>query len=646
MPPSDEKSRIEELKNSLYSRSAPDVRTRRKLRFTENESEVKKSWERPAEESADTSLNERYEDHSMSFLTKLLIGSFIFCVGAVGLGAYLFFNGSNLISANNIDIAIDGPVSIAGGSPVSFGIRVKNKNNTDLQMADLKVEFPSGATDPKDPSQELKTYREFIGDIPAGGSADKSVNAIIFGEENLQKEIQVTVTYKVKGSTSLFTKTTNYDVLINSSPINVAVTGFKEITSGQEFDIKVALKSNSQQTLKNVLLKADYPFGYTFLSSDLAPLSSNTSWRIGDIPAGASRTIVIHGRLTGEDTDTRAFHFTVGAQSSSDPKSIGTQYMAVEQDMTIQKPFISLDVAVDGDNSSSGDHVGQFNSPERVQINWANNLPVTVSNMQISVKLSGNAYDKTAIQPDLGYFDSANNQIIWSQQTNKELGTVAAGDNGSVSFTVVPKDTGSSANPVVNPTVNVSVNVTGNRTQESNVPQALTSVASRNIKVSSNLSLSGRVVRTKGPFTNSGPIPPKTDQPTTYTVIWTVDNTSNSAANAQVTATLPPYVKWLNVINPTSESVTYDQNTGAVTWNIGNVGTYTQSSSRRREVNFQISFQPGVNQINQTPTLVNQATLTATDGFTGSTLQSQQDYLTTRFSTDPAYREGDETVVK
>ncbi|MEN9524454.1 MAG: hypothetical protein RL536_523, partial [Candidatus Parcubacteria bacterium] len=143
MPPSDEKNRIEELKKSLYSRNAPDVRTRRKLRFTPIESNVRTDWS-DANEGTDQRpspvLNQHYEDHSMSFFTKLLITSIVFCIVAVGIGAYLFFNGANLISANNIDINISGPVSIPGGSPVSFDIRVVNKNNVDLESADLAVD--------------------------------------------------------------------------------------------------------------------------------------------------------------------------------------------------------------------------------------------------------------------------------------------------------------------------------------------------------------------------------------------------------------------------------------------------------------------------------------------------------------------------
>jgi hypothetical protein len=590
-------------------------------------------------------LNQHYEDRSMSYLKKILLGSVVFCLIAIGLGAYLFVNGGNLISANNIDITINGPVSIPGGTSVPFDIIVTNKNNVDLQLVDLSVDFPAGTTDPADSTKELKNYRELLGDIRAGGSAEKTVKAIMFGEENMQKSIVVTVTYKVKGTDSLFTKNKSYDVLINSSPIGLSVDTFKEVSSGQEYDMTVDLKSNSQETLKNIILKASYPFGYTFISSDIKPQTDNATWKVGDIPPGGERKITIHGKLTGENNDARVFRFAVGAQSSTDAKSIGTQYVAVEADMTVQKPFISLMMTVDGDQPGA-DYIGQFDRSNNIVIAWTNNLPVTVSNMVLTAKMSGSAYDKSAVETQGGFFQSATDDIVWNQQTNPEFASVGAGESGTVSFRLTPKNSGTSGSQVVNPFVQISANVSADRTQETNVSSSLAEAVSRTIRVASSMSLSGKVVRTVGPFTNTGPIPAKAEQASTFTVIWDVDNTSSAVGNAEVSATLPAYVKWLNNVSPSTENVTYDSNTGKITWQVGNVSAYTLNSQTRREVNFQIAVTPAVNQVGQPITLLNQATLTGMDSFTNTQLTSTQDYLTSRFSTDPAYKDGDGNVVK
>ena len=646
MPSPDDKSHIDELKKSLYSRTVPDVQTRRKLRFDSNISDIKTSWDDVNKKVTESvNLNENYKDHSMSFFTKLFVFSIIFCAIAVGIGAYLFWNGSNLISADNIELSISGPVSISGGEPVTFDITAINKNKIELELVDMSIDFPVGTTDPNNSTQILKNYRKLIGNIPTGGIVHESVRATIFGEENLQKQITVNLTYGVKGSTSTFTKTKTYDVLINSSPINFTVSSFKEITSGQEFDMKVEVTSNSQETLRNIILKGIYPFGYSFVSSSLVPIGDKSTWSLGDIPPGGKRVFTIKGSLIGEDNDLRAFHFSIGSQSLENRNMIGTQYMALEQDVIIQKPFITLDVDIDGDQGTK-DHVGRLGQNSNVTIKWFNNLPTIVSNMKITAKIGGSVYDKTTVVSNNGYFDSRTDTITWSQQTNPDLASIGPGESGSVTFSIIPKNPKVAGNTVSNPSISINTSVSGNRTQETNVPLVVTSSMNRNIIVSSNVVLSGRVVRTVGPFANSGMIPPKVDQSTTYTVIWNIDNTLNPVKDVSVKATLPPYVKWLDTISPVSEDVTYDQNTGLVTWNVGSVNANTTGSSVKKELAFQISFTPSITQAVTAPTLVNQAVLSAVDSFTNAQLESNQDLLGTRFSTDPAYKQGDEIVLK
>ena len=158
--------------------------------------------------------------------------------------------------------------------------------------------------------------------------------------------------------------------------------------------------------------------------------------------------------------------------------------------------------------------------------------------------------------------------------------------------------------------------------------------------------MSGRVVRTVGPFANTGHIPPQAEKPTTYTIVWTIDNTANIVNSTQVTAKLPPYVKWLDQISPLTEDISVNKDSGLITWNARTIGTYTVNSGQRKEVYFQVSMEPSVNQIGSAPNLVGDAALAGTDSFTGATVSSSQSYLTTRFSTDPTYKDGQETVVK
>jgi len=640
----DDKSKIEELNKSLYSRNTPDIRTKRRLRFQDGVTDVKTDWEHiPEPGDKPSSLDEEYKDSSMSFLTKILIASIIFFILALGIGAYLVVKGGNVVSANNVDININGPVSIAAGEPATFDIQVVNKNNITLQTVDLSIDYPAGTTDVADSTKELTKSRELIPDIVSGGVGQKSIRVILYGQENTRKQIKIGIEYRVAGSNAVFIKEKVFDVLISSSPLTLTTSAFKEVNSDQEFDLTVNIVSNSKEVIKDLVLKAVYPFGFTYISSDIKPSSDNTLWRIGDIPPGSKRTIKIRGKLDAQNDEVRVFRFAVGSAKKGNESILGTEYVTSSQEIAISKPFMSIGLSVNGD-SSTKQFSGQFNSPVKVDIGYFNNLQTPVIDGEIRVKLSGSAFDKVQVAPQEGLYQSINNEIVWNSINTRALNTIEAGGNGSVSFTVTPRDLSSSINPISNPDLKFSVSVKGKRNSEANVPESIATTAEAQVRIASNISIGGQILRSSSPIQNTGPIPPKVEQTTTYTVLWTVDNTVNTLNNVIVQSSLPSNIKWVGKISPENEDIGYDPVTGTVQWNVGSMQTFTAGTNKRRQVAFQISLTPAVNQVGSIQTLVNASTLTGVDDFTGQTLKSNLGVLTTRFSTDPSFKEGDEKI--
>jgi hypothetical protein len=568
----EEKSRIDEMRRSLYSRNSPDIRTKRRVKpFSPNEPvEIQTDWEHPKEIYEQIELNKRYKDSSMSFFTKLFIFSIIIFILALGAGAYLLFNGSNIVSANNIEISLNGPVSVAGGEPISLDIQVTNRNNIKLETVDLSIDFPAGTVDSEDTTKELKNIRELVPDINPGGQGTKNIKAIVYGEENSKKEIKVTVEYRVKGSSAVFQKQKTFDLLISSSPLNLSVSSFTEVNSGQDFEFTLTMNSNSKETIKNLLISASYPFGFSYTSSSIKPLTDNNVWKIGDIPPGGKKTLKIKGKLDGQDDEVRVFRFNTGAQSVRNEKQIGTEYVSAIQEISIKKPFITVGVSMDGE-AELQEYVGRYDTPIQVEITYFNNLDTAIINGEVHVKLSGNAFDRASVVPGQGLYVSTNNEIVWNPITTSALKNIGAGESGRVSFSIIPRNTGTQTKPLSNPEINLSVSVQGKRNSENNVPESIASSASRKIKVSSNIALSGQIVRTTGSFENTGPIPPRADNTTTYTVVWTVDNTSNSVSGAEVRSSLPSYVKWLDKVSPSDQDISYNSVDGQIVWKLGSL---------------------------------------------------------------------------
>ena len=57
-------------------------------------------------------------------------------------------------------------------------------------------------------------------------------------------------------------------------------------------------------------------------------------------------------------------------------------------------------------------------------------------------------------------------------------------------------------------------------------------------------------VRSIGPFENMGPIPPKADNETTYTIIFSLSSPFNDINSVEVTGSLPSYIAWKNLTSP------------------------------------------------------------------------------------------------
>jgi hypothetical protein len=398
--------------------------------------------------------------------------------------------------------------------------------------------------------------------------------------------------------------------------------------------------------IKGLLLKADYPFGFSFSNSDPKTYSKNNLWLIGDLEPGAKRTIKFSGVLNGQEGEERGFNFNIGSQSKSDSLAIDVPFSTSFSSVTIRRPFVSADVTINGDNSA--EYVSSAGSKIETLINWQNNLPYAVSDVSIIVAVSGNAIDKSSIMVDSGYYKSSDNSITFNKTTNPTFANLEPGESGTSKFTLSSFSAGSvTGSGLTNPTIVMNIMVTGKRVDYAagQASDVLFS-DSRKIKITGNPQLLSKALYSVGPFKNSGPIPPKAEQETTYTITWTVTNPLNNLSNAQVSAVLPIYVKWLNVVSPDSEKIDYNAETGLVTWNIGNIPSGAGIISSAKEVSFQVSFLPSVGQIGTSPILTEEATLSAKDNFTLTPVSDSFSAVNIGLANDPYFQSNTETVIQ
>jgi hypothetical protein len=183
------------------------------------------------------------------------------------------------------------------------------------------------------------------------------------------------------------------------------------------------------------------------------------------------------------------------------------------------------------------------------------------------------------------------------------------------------------------------VNAEGNRVAEgATAQQKLTGTATKTLKVESVTELTSYALYSTGAFTNSGPVPPRAEEVTTYTIVWHVENGTNAITDGRVSATLPPYVTWLD-LTTSAPVFTYNPQTKEISWRAGDL-----KAGEGREASFQVSVRPSVSQEGEIITLVNRQSFRATDRFTGTVLTSEGPAITTKLFADPKYERDDGRV--
>jgi hypothetical protein len=188
-----------------------------------------------------------------------------------------------------------------------------------------------------------------------------------------------------------------------------------------------------------------------------------------------------------------------------------------------------------------------------------------------------------------------------------------------------------------NPSINIEINISGKQSTEGFAVNELNNSTSSIIRIISDVGFSAKALYYSGPFTNTGPIPPKAEKSTTYTVVWTLSNTANDISKVQIHSTLPPWISFVGPFLPASENLTYNSSTKEIVWNADRIPKGTGIVGAKKEVAFQISFTPSLSQVGSIPTIINEATLTGHDDFANVDVRINKAILNTNLDSDAAF---------
>ena len=557
--------------------------------------------------------------------------AFLFFLASLGVAGYFFYFGSNTVSVDKVAVEVQGPTTIAGGDTVPLTLTITNKNSVAIENATIEVNFPNGTRSATDVLSAYPRYSENLGTIASGATVTRSVKVIMFGGAGEELSLPASLSYGVAASNAIFVKKIPYALAISSAPLSVSIEAPPEVISGKPFTLALTVRSSAAVPLDNVVLAAAFPFGFSAVSSSI-PLN-NSSFLIGTLAPGASKSITLTGTLLGQDTDTRIFHVTVGTAKSPQDQTLAVTYMTQDATVAIAAPFIATTLALNGTTSSNP--VIQAKGYQTVTVSYANTLPLSIENATVAVAISGSAIDYDSIRTANGFYRSADHTVIFSKDTDRSLATLAPGASGTGTFTfstLAPESLPPS------PTVTFTTSVSGTRAGQTSVTEAVNTSATKTAKVATTIVLASSALRSSGTLRASGPIPPRVNQATAYAIVWNVRNEGNAIADGSVSATLPGYVSYTGKTSGPG-SFSYDQGSRVLTWTVGNLAQDTSAQGA-----FQVSFVPSSSQKGTMPTIAGTASFSGYDRFAGVQVAATAAAVTTETKNEPGYAPEDAVV--
>ncbi len=628
------------IQEELNSRSGSSVLHEERHDLRDNSYKVKENW---SGEKKDP-IPFISPKPPKSFLKRAFIWSLTFFVLAALLATLVILLGFNLTSARNVEINVEGLTAIEGGTELSLDISIVNNNRVPIKDAEIIVEYPDGARIVGNILEPLTRQKQTIDTVARKSSESRNFKSILYGERQSVKSIKITLEYKTQDSDAVLKVEKIHEVSIRSSPVVITAIVPKEASVGQSATIKLEIASNSNQSLNDLLLIVDYPSGFIPGALSPTPAFDKKVWVLGDLDPRETKTIEIKGKLNGQENEEKVFKFSVGTESPKDNRLIGVEFVSNYESIFLREPFISL--GIDIGETQSGDHIASMGDKIEVNISWLNNLETDLRDVTLEAKLVGKPINEKSVVPDQnGFYRSQTDTITWDKNTSSGLSKITSNESGNFSLnfdTLRPAQ--SSFGMFKNSEIDISVFMKGTKDYESESSEVVSIEAGRKIKIETDLSLTSRIVYSIGPFRNSGPLPPRSESPTTYTVIWDLSSNFNDVENVIIDATLPVYVEYIGNVSPANSDIIFNPETRTISWKAGRIAAGTGFGSPQKEAAFQISFTPSQNQVGSVPTLLGETKVTGTDTFTHTEVSDKKPALSTRISTDPVYSFGKEKV--
>lgn len=240
-----------------------------------------------------------------AIFSLLILGGLL---AAAAWAGFFYLPNKQRITANNLNLTIDGPAELTIDATSTYIIRWENKQETNISSAVVTVNYPEGFVflESSLPPENAGATEWQLGKIQAGGEGELKITGKNYGAINQQKSWRIFLNYRPENFASELQEMISLTTKIASSPVMVSVSGPDRATIGDDVEYSFTVKNDSDWQPKKIILRPVFPENF-YLSSSTPQISKDNTWIIAS-PASttASATPILTFKATGKYSDRSA----------------------------------------------------------------------------------------------------------------------------------------------------------------------------------------------------------------------------------------------------------------------------------------------------------------------------------------------------
>ncbi len=519
----------------------------------------------------------------------------------LGLVGY-WYSQKNIYSREVLKLEILGPSEADLTEEVEYLVKYKNNGDVRLDEPKLIFEYPAYSV-----LEEGKSLRQVIGSeelgeaIYPGEEKTFRFKTRLLGKEGEAKEAKVWLSYWPKNLNAQYESVTTFTTIIKKVSLSFSFDIPSKIEPEKKLELRLNYFSNIDFPLSDLRIKIDYPSGFEFEDANPKALEEK-EWEIGLLNKAEGGRIEISGFIQGELNEEKIFRAELGTWQEGEFVLLKEIFKGVE----IVKPDLYIIQQINGSPS----YIANAGDILHYEIFFKNLGQESLRNLHLLVQLEGELFDLETIKAPNGEFNEGDNSILFDYRKNPDLMFLDAQKEGKVDFWVETKEDWQISDVEKDENLVLKNKIILSQAREE-----------YETKVNSKLEIIQKGYFQDEVFGNSGPLPPKVGETTTYTIIWQVKNHYNQVKNTKVKAVLPQGVGLTGKIFPEDQSqkFTFDFQSREIVWDTGDLEPGTGILSPASNIAFQISLNPS--QKGKPALLIKEARILGEDQWTEQILE-------------------------